>query len=75
MKLHITTFRSNYPHMNDVLIASMSSQLSWEEVQHVIESYGFQILEMEWREVTYARRPSAMMWNVYKAIYFTAKKM
>lgn len=51
------------------------SQLSWEEVQHVIESYGFQILEMEWREVTYARRPSAMMWNVYRAIYFTAKKL
>jgi hypothetical protein len=56
------------------LLKYLLIQLSWEELKHVIESFGFIFEREEWREVSYARDHRAMMWTSYRTVFFTVRK-
>ena len=43
-----------------------SVELSWEEVRHLILSYGFEILEERQIETTYSSGAATMLTPVYK---------
>ena len=49
-------------------------QLSWEELRFVVEKFGFQFQQEDWREVTYANCKESMMYNTYRAKFFTVTK-
>jgi len=53
---------------------SQSVELSWEELKHVVQHFGFVFENEEDRECTYTRATNSMLWNVYKAKFFTARK-
>ena len=45
---------------------NQSVELSYEELKHVIMTYGFEYLTEEWKQCTYAQCKSAMMSSVYR---------
>lgn len=51
-----------------LLYSSPSSliQLSYEELKHVIEGFGFQFLHESWHDCPYTRCASSMMWTTYR---------
>lgn len=49
-----------------------SVELSWEEVRHVIVSYGFKIHKEELKECVYTCNQRSMMKTVYKSVLFVA---
>jgi len=51
-----------------------SIELSYDELRHVVESYGFRILHEERRVCQYAVCPGSMLQTSYNAVLFTAKK-
>ncbi|KAG5188547.1 N2227-like protein-domain-containing protein [Tribonema minus] len=53
---------------------SASVELSWEEVRHIIGTYGFEINKEEMREATYNCNPRSMLRNVFRTIFFVATK-
>ena len=40
--------------------------MSYEELKMVVQSYGFEYLTQQFRECTYTRCCTSMMWTVYK---------
>ncbi len=53
---------------------SQSIELSWEELKHVIEHYGFVFENEEDKECTYTRTMNSMLWSIYRAKFFTVRK-
>jgi hypothetical protein len=51
-----------------------SVELSWEELRHVIQHYGFEFEQETDRDCTYTRAQNSMLWNVYRTKFFTARK-
>mmetsp|Transcript_30273 Transcript_30273/g.39928 ORF Transcript_30273/g.39928 Transcript_30273/m.39928 type:complete len:418 (-) Transcript_30273:175-1428(-) len=51
-----------------------SVELSWEELQHVVKTYGFDIVQQDFKECTYTRDARSMMRTVYDCLFFTAIK-
>uniref|UniRef100_A0A7S2UVA9 carnosine N-methyltransferase n=1 Tax=Fibrocapsa japonica TaxID=94617 RepID=A0A7S2UVA9_9STRA len=52
-----------------------SVELSWEELRHVITTYGFQFNNEEWRECHYTSNIRSMMKTVYSCIFFSVQKL
>ena len=48
------------------LSSSLSPQLSYEELKHVIKGYGLQFLSESWHDCTYTRCEASMMWTTYR---------
>jgi hypothetical protein len=55
-------------------ITAVSVELSWEEVAHVIRTYGFEILTEELRDCCYNRNPRSMLYSAYRAMFMVAQK-
>jgi len=51
-----------------------SVELSWEELKHVILSYGFCFAQEQFRECCYTADMASMMRTVYNCLFFTAIK-
>ena len=41
-------------------------QLSWEELRHVIDGYGFKFEKEEFKKCSYTNNTRSMMFNTYK---------
>jgi carnosine N-methyltransferase len=52
-----------------------SIEMSYDEIKHVIQSYGFEFIHEERRMCTYARNPESMQQSAYHAVQFTARKV
>ena len=53
---------------------SQSVELSWDELKHVMQRVGFVFLEERWVECHYTRPLDTMMFNTYRAKFFTVQK-
>lgn len=51
-----------------------SVELSYQEVRHVIESYGFQFLKEESKKCLYTGNKLSMMHVVYNCVFFSVQK-
>mgnify|MGYP005994309633 CR=1 FL=1 len=51
-----------------------SVELSWEELRHVIQQFGFSFEREADRDCTYTRAQHSMLWSVYRTKFFTARK-
>lgn len=51
-----------------------SVELSWEELRHVIATFGFEFQKEEFRECQYANNTQSIMWRTFNAILFSAIK-
>ena len=54
---------------------SRSIEMSYDEIKHVIQSYGFEFLHEERRKCSYARNPESMQQSSYHVVQFTARKV
>eukprot|EP00828_Plagiopyla_frontata_P028813 TRINITY_DN3722_c0_g1_i2.p2 TRINITY_DN3722_c0_g1~~TRINITY_DN3722_c0_g1_i2.p2 ORF type:complete len:179 (-),score=42.17 TRINITY_DN3722_c0_g1_i2:53-589(-) len=61
-------------HYSD-LEQEMSIELSWEELQKIIENQGFKIEKQKFKETTYTSQKQSMMKTVYNCIFFIATKI
>ena len=52
-----------------------SIELSWKELKHIIEGFGFEIKNEEERKCTYSSSEESMLQTVYRCIFFTAVKV
>ncbi len=43
-------------------------------MRHIVQGYGFELLQERWQDCTYTRCASAMMWTTYRTVQFTARK-
>lgn len=60
-------------HYTDVQ-GECSIELSWEEVEHIIEKIGFRIIDKREIKTKYAGRGKALMETIYNCIFLTAIK-
>jgi carnosine N-methyltransferase len=51
-----------------------SVELSWEELRHVIATFGFEFQKEEFRECQYTNNKQSIMWSTYNAILFSVIK-
>ena len=51
-----------------------SVELSWEELRHVIGTFGFEFQKEEFRECQYTNNKQSIMWTTYNAILFSVIK-
>merc|ERR1711976_730400 len=52
----------------------LSIELAYSDLRKVVEGFGFDIVEERQVECTYTANPKAMMYNVYRSMYFQAVK-
>ena len=52
-----------------------SIELSWKEVKHIIEGFGFEIKKEEERKCTYSSTEESMLQSVYRCVFFVAVKV
>jgi len=53
---------------------AQSVELSWEELRHVIQHFGFKFERETNLDCTYTRARNSMLWSVYRTKFFTARK-
>lgn len=51
-----------------------SIELSYEELKHVVQTYGFEFLNESWHECGYTRCDEAMMKTIYRSVMFSVRK-
>lgn len=51
---------------------SRSIELSWEEIEVILKTIGFEIVQVDWKECKYSNCTTSMMYTTYKACFFTA---
>ena len=53
---------------------SLSIEMTWEEVKHIILSFGFKIEKEQIIKTRYCQRPNSLLDHIYNTIYFVAVK-